>query len=73
MLEMLKINFLYKVFILGIQKRFMKSKKKKERKEIRRSQRYVNFFLFKGEILCMKFYDLLMYCWYKIVCVFIVF
>lgn len=31
------------------------------------------FFLFKGEILCMKFYKLLMYYWYKIVCVFIVF
>lgn len=30
------------------------------------------FFLFKGETLCMKLHELLMYRWYKIVRVFIV-
>lgn len=61
MLEMLKINFLYKVFILGIQKRFIKSKKEKEKK-LEGVRGMLIFFLFKGEILCMKFYELLMYC-----------
>lgn len=37
----------------------MKSKKKKKLEGVRGM---LIFFLFKGEILCMKFYELLMYC-----------